>query len=192
MCVIPDEIRRSALASDSILGYKPTRVCGSTRRRPVSGRISRQRSGSDLPSYFSSAIGIPDLHKGDRFPIGCAIVAKRIYPALIGSDIGYGVALHPLGRIPSHLTPEKLASRLYNRNLDGSWNGSPRDCLLDIIGAGTRHTEFDESLGTVGAGSHVTEVCKVERIVDSEACESIRFREGDVPIGCVTRSSTPE
>ena len=34
------------------------------------------------------------------------IVAKGIYPALIGSDIVYGVALHSLGRIPCHLTPE--------------------------------------------------------------------------------------
>ena len=63
------------------------------------------------------------LHKGDRFPIGCAIVAENIYPALIESDIGRVIALHPLGRKPFHLTPEKLASRLYNHNIDRSWGG---------------------------------------------------------------------
>jgi len=131
-----------------------------------------------LPSYLSSAIGMPDLHKGDRFPIGCAIVAEGIYPALIGSDIGCGIALYPLGRIPPHLTPEKLASRLYNRNLDGQWDGSPRDWLARY--GVTQYTEFDESLGTVGAGNHFAEVCKVERIVDSEACESIGLREGEM------------
>jgi release factor H-coupled RctB family protein len=64
---------------------------------------------------------MPDLHKGDRFPIGCAIAAEGIYPALIGSDIGCGIALYPLGGMPSHLTPEKLASRLVGRGLDGEW-----------------------------------------------------------------------
>ena len=61
------------------------------------------------PLGLSSAIGWPDLHKGDRFPIGCAIVAEGIYPALIGSDIGRGIALYPLWRIPSYLTHEELA-----------------------------------------------------------------------------------
>ena len=119
----------STLAANFILGYKTAGVCGSTRSRPVSGRLIRQCSDIDLPSYLCSAIGMPDLHKGDRFPIGCAIVAEGIYPALIGSDIGCGIALYPLGRIPSHLTPEKLTSRLYSCNLDGSWDGSPRDWL---------------------------------------------------------------
>ena len=171
-------MRLCTLVSDFILGYKTAGICGSTRRRLVSSRLTRQCSNTDLPSYLSSAIGMPDLHKGDRFPIGCAIVAEGIYPALIGSDIGCGIALYPLGRIPSHLTPEKLASRLYNRNLDGPWDGSARDWLARY--GDTRHTEFDEALGTVGAGNHFAEVCKVERIVDSEACESIGLREGDM------------
>jgi len=72
---------------------------------------------------------MPDLHKGDRFPIGGAIVAEDKYPALIGSDIGCGIALYPIGRIPPHLTPKRLASKLYNRHLDGSWDDSPRDWL---------------------------------------------------------------
>jgi len=42
---------------------------------------------------------MPDLHKGDLFPIGRAIVAEGIYPPPIGSDIGCGIALFPLGRI---------------------------------------------------------------------------------------------
>jgi hypothetical protein len=121
----PHEMRLSTLASEFLLGYKAAGVCGSTRRRPVSGRLTCQCSDTDLPSYLSSAIGLPDLHKSDRFPIGCAIVAEGIYPALIGSDIGFGIALYPFGRIPS----ENLASRLYNRNLDGPWDGSPRDWL---------------------------------------------------------------
>lgn len=176
---------------DSISGYKTARICSSTRRRPVSGPLARHCSDIDLLSCLSSAIGMPDLHKGDRFPIGCAIIAEGIYPALIGSDIGCGIALYPLGRIPAHLTPEKLASRLYNRNLDGAWDGSPRDWLARY--GVTRHTEFDESLGTVGAGNHFAEICQVERIVDSEACESIGLREGEMYLlGELLRSYSSE
>jgi tRNA-splicing ligase RtcB len=171
-------MRIRTLVSDAIPGYQTVGICGRTRRRSVSGLLARHCPDTDQPFYLSSAIGMPDLHKGDRFPIGCAIVAEGIYPALIGSDIGCGIALYPLGRIPSHLTPEKLASRLYNRNLDGPWDGSPRDWLARY--GVTRLTEFDESLGTVGAGNHFAEICKVDRIVDSEACGSIGLREGEI------------
>ena len=34
----------------------------------------------EQPSYFSSAIGVPDLHKTDRFPMGSAIVTQGIHP----------------------------------------------------------------------------------------------------------------
>ena len=64
---------------------------------------------------------MPDLHKGDRFPIGCAIVAEGISPALIESDIGCAIAIYLSTWVsPPHLAPEKLASKLYNCNFDGS------------------------------------------------------------------------
>lgn len=120
---------------------------------------------------------MPDLHKGDRFPIGCAIAASGIYPALIGSDIGCGISLYPLGATPSHLTPEKLASRL--RNLDGPWEGNVKE-WLSLYGI-DKETEFDaSSLGTVGGGNHFAEVVTVERIVDNEACESMGVLENDL------------
>ncbi|KAG8810095.1 hypothetical protein FRC19_004785 [Serendipita sp. 401] len=120
---------------------------------------------------------MPDLHKGDRFPIGCAIVSDGIYPALIGSDIGCGISLYPLGPKPSHLTPEKLASRL--KRLDEPWDGDVKAWLklYDI----ESETEFDaSSLGTVGAGNHFAEVLSVETIVDAEACESLGIEEDNL------------
>jgi release factor H-coupled RctB family protein len=113
---------------------------------------------------------MPDLHKGDRFPIGCAIPSKGIYPALIGSDIGCGISVYPLGSKPSHLTPEKLASKL--RRLDEPWEGDIKE-WLKLYGI-EKETEFDAgSLGTVGGGNHFAEIVTVERIVDEEACESM-------------------
>ena len=71
-----------------------------------------------------------------------------------------------------------VASRLYNHDLDGSWCGGPRDWLARH--RVTQSTDFDESLGTVGAGNHFTGRCKIEKFVDSEACESIGLCEGEM------------
>ena len=117
---------------------------------------------------------MPDLHKGDRFPIGCAIAANGIYPALIGSDIGCGISVYPLGSKPSHLTPEKLALKL--QRLDEPWEGNVQEWLA-LYGIG-KVTEWDAgSLGTVGGGNHFAEIVTIERIVDSEACDSMGLLE---------------
>ncbi|KAJ7940552.1 release factor H-coupled R [Mycena leptocephala] len=95
-------------------------------------------------------VGLPDLHPGSRFPIGCAIAADGIYPALIGSDVGCGIALYELSARPkSTLNPAKLASAL--RGLDDPWTGSVSAWLSNYGIA--RVSAFDAaSLGTVGAG----------------------------------------
>lgn len=120
------------------------------------------------------AVGMPDLHPGNRFPIGCAIAVEGVYPALIGSDIGCGIALYHLSASKSHRAPSKLASLL--QGLDDPW---PGDVSLWLAKYGIhRSSEFDtSSLGTVGAGNHFAEICNVERIVDSAAATSIRIYE---------------
>ncbi|KAF8706751.1 tRNA-splicing ligase RtcB, partial [Rhizoctonia solani] len=124
-----------------------------------------------------AAIGMPDLHPGNRFPIGCAIAARGVYPALIGTDVGCGIALYRLAATPSHLVPSKIASRL--RGLDDPWSGDVAAWLSER-GIQTK-SEFDKSsLGTVGAGNHFAEICVVEDIKDEEACERIGVRAGIV------------
>ncbi|CAG7854470.1 SubName: Full=Uncharacterized protein {ECO:0000313/EMBL:CCA69767.1} [Serendipita indica DSM 11827] len=125
-----------------------------------------------------SVVGMPDLHKGDRFPIGCAIFAQGIYPALIGSDIGCGISLYPLGATPAHLTPQKLASKLLKGRLDEPWEGDAKRWLSIYGIKGDEEDEFDSSLGTVGGGNHFAEIVSVERIVDQEACDSMGVYEG--------------
>ncbi|KAF8756460.1 tRNA-splicing ligase RtcB [Rhizoctonia solani] len=124
-----------------------------------------------------AVIGMPDLHPGNRFPIGCAIAARGVYPALIGTDVGCGIALYRLAATPSHLVPSKIASRL--RGLDDPWSGDVAAWLSER-GIQTK-SEFDKSsLGTVGAGNHFAEICVVEDIQDEEACERIGVRAGIV------------
>lgn len=120
------------------------------------------------------AVGMPDLHPGNRyarhqgvcltatqffanrFPVGCAIAAEGIYPALIGSDVGCGIALYALASpSKSFPNPVKLASLL--KGLDDPWSGSVPQWLAHY--AITRRSSFDEgSLGTVGSGNHFCEV----------------------------------
>lgn len=109
------------------------------------------------------ACGMPDLHPGDRFPIGCAVAADGVYPALIGSDIGCGIALYELAasaRLAAQ--PAKLASLL--RGLDEPWDGSAAEWLAKY-GLESRE-EFEASLGSVGLGNHFAELCIVEKVVD--------------------------
>ncbi|KAJ6596977.1 release factor H-coupled R [Mycena vulgaris] len=124
----------------------------------------------------SLVVGLPDLHPGSRFPIGCAIAAEGVYPALIGSDVGCGIALYELSARPkSALNPSKLASTL--RGLDEPWSGSVSAWLANY--GITRTSAFDAgSLGTVGAGNHFAELCSVERIVDETVATELGVLAG--------------
>ncbi|KAJ7285756.1 release factor H-coupled R [Mycena rebaudengoi] len=122
-------------------------------------------------SGVTLTVGLPDLHPGSRFPIGCAIAADGVYPALIGSDVGCGIALYELSARPkSTLNPTKLAASL--RGLDEPWSGSVKAWLSNY--GIERSSSFDQgSLGTVGAGNHFAELCTVEKVVDEAAASSI-------------------
>src|SRR5262245_66603904 len=60
--------------------------------------------------------GMPDLHPGKGAPIGAAMTSSVLYPFLVGSDIGCGIAVFPI-KI-KRAVPEKLASRF--PDLDGT------------------------------------------------------------------------
>jgi release factor H-coupled RctB family protein len=120
---------------------------------------------------------MPDLHPGNRFPIGCSVVADGVYPALIGSDVGCGIALYHIGPAPSRLSPTKLADRL--RNLDSAWEGDVAEWLAQY--GITRQSSFDASaLGTVGGGNHFAELCTIETVVDAETCTTLGLRDTEL------------
>ncbi|KDQ60982.1 hypothetical protein JAAARDRAFT_191106 [Jaapia argillacea MUCL 33604] len=139
--------------------------------------VNQLRAVAALPGV-KLAVGMPDLHPGNRFPIGCAIAAEGVYPALIGSDIGCGIALYhfsPPSRSSQNPNASRLASLLVG--LDDPWPGSVAEWLARY--GIERRSEFDEeSLGTVGAGNHFAEICTIERIVDSEAAQTLDLQEG--------------
>ncbi|WP_246612405.1 RNA ligase RtcB family protein [Paractinoplanes bogorensis] len=101
--------------------------------------------------------GMPDLHPGKGAPIGAAMLSETLYPFLVGSDIGCGIAVFPVKiKRPN---AERLAARFpdLDRALDADDEEWP-----DEIPAG-----FTDSLGTVGRGNHFVELARVDDVMQA-------------------------
>jgi release factor H-coupled RctB family protein len=107
---------------------------------------------------------MPDLHPGKYGPVGCAILAERVHPEFVGSDIGCGMALFAFDESARKLRLDKAADRL--RILGEPWDG---DAVARVEEAGLAEAGFAASLGTIGGGNHFCEVQAVGEILDAEA-----------------------
>ncbi|GIE72014.1 RtcB family protein [Actinoplanes palleronii] len=112
--------------------------------------------------------GMPDLHPGKGAPIGAAMTSSVLYPFLVGSDIGCGIAVFPF-RL-KRAVPEKIAARFPDLDV-------PLDpAALDVdIPAG-----YTDSLGTVGRGNHFVELARVATVFDSTHAERLGLGAGDL------------
>ena len=73
---------------------------------------------------------MPDLHPGKYGPVGCSILADRIHPQLVGSDIGCGMGLFQLDLAVRKLRVDKAAGRL--RALDLPWDGNVAGAMAEL------------------------------------------------------------
>ncbi|NUR48590.1 MAG: RNA ligase RtcB family protein [Hamadaea sp.] len=133
-----------------------------------------------LPGMIHVA-GMPDLHPGKGAPIGAAMSSSVLYPLLVGSDIGCGIAVFPI-RL-KRVVPEKLAARFPDLDVplhpeadadDPAWSvvdGDP----ADSIPAG--HLD---SLGTVGRGNHFVELARIGSVLATGHAERLGLAEGDL------------
>jgi len=117
------------------------------------------------------AVGLPDLHPGQGHPIGAAVAVKdMIYPALVGNDIGCGMALW---RCPASLKVdvdvERWVAALQRANLDDALSLEEATPFLTVFGLTPPETHYRNSFGTVGGGNHFAELLVVERLVDVTA-----------------------
>ena len=107
----------------------------------------------------SKIAAFPDLHPGKYGPVGCAVLADRIYPQLIGNDIGCGMSLFQLDLPLRKFKIEKAARRM---RVLGDPVDAPQSARLEDIGlAGDL---FPHALGTIGGGNHF---CEVQTLVDA-------------------------
>jgi release factor H-coupled RctB family protein len=112
--------------------------------------------------------GMPDLHPGKGAPIGAAMTSSVLYPFLVGSDIGCGIAVFPF-RL-KRVVPERLATRFpdLDRPVDAA------DLPGVEIPAG--HTD---QLGTVGRGNHFVELARVDAVLDAGHAARLGLADGD-------------
>lgn len=109
-------------------------------------------------------VGLPDLHAGNGIAVGAAFWSPdRIWPHLVGSDIGCGMALWqtdcPVRKFKAGTIERKL------KGLDGPWPGDARAALVE---AGLPADLASRALGTIGGGNHFVEFQQVEAVVDGE------------------------
>ncbi|SCL26742.1 release factor H-coupled RctB family protein [Micromonospora pallida] len=121
--------------------------------------------------------GMPDLHPGKGAPIGAAMTSTVLYPHLVGSDIGCGIAVFPLDL--KRVVPERLASRFpdLDRALDPDQDADDPAwaALTGEIPAG--HVE---GLGTVGRGNHFVELARIRTVLDSGHAARLGLAADDV------------
>ena len=115
----------------------------------------------------------PDLHPGKYGPVGCAVLADRIYPQLIGNDIGCGMSLFALDIAARNIRIDKASEKL--QSLQGKWNGAAATVLK---AHGIAADCFPESLGTIGGGNHFCELQTVAEVVDTEVATHIELKAG--------------
>ena len=124
--------------------------------------IQQLEAVAKLPGVIS-VHGMPDLHDG---PNGCVIVTSGcVYPRLVGNDIGCGMSVF---RYDGSLKPGKAVSE---RPLDPEYLLQIKK-KFDLPSSG-----HDSQLGSIGAGNHFAEICRVDK-VNSEFYE-LSVPEGD-------------
>ena len=129
----------------------------------IAGDAIRQLQTTKTLDGMRHVAGMPDLHPGRGYPVGAAFFSVgRLYPALIGNDIGCGMTLWATDLDADKVSLDKLEKRTGNIDvpLDESW----RELVASLAPAGTG---FDAALGTIGGGNHFAELQCIDEIHDA-------------------------
>ncbi|MEH0974407.1 RNA ligase RtcB family protein [Micromonospora sp. CPCC 205546] len=120
---------------------------------------------------------MPDLHPGKGAPIGAAMASTVLYPFLVGSDIGCGIAVFPI-RL-KRAVPERLAARFpdLDHPLDPERDADDPAWAVVTGGIPAGHTE---GLGTVGRGNHFVELARVGTVFEPGHASRLGLDAGDL------------
>ncbi len=114
--------------------------------------ISQANHVAGLPGMRALAL-FPDLHPGKYGPTGMAALSERLYPQLIGNDIGCGMALFALD-----LAPRKFRLDRAEPRLRAMMEHEPFDPRAELEAADLSAALWPDSLGDIGGGNHFCEV----------------------------------
>ncbi|MEO3924247.1 RNA ligase RtcB family protein [Micromonosporaceae bacterium B7E4] len=110
-----------------------------------------------------SVAGMPDLHPGKGAPIGAAMTSTVLYPFLVGSDIGCGIAVFPVGL--KRVVPEQVARRFPDLDIALHPDRDADDPAWAAVDGEIPAGHLD-GLGTVGRGNHFVELARIQTVLD--------------------------
>lgn len=119
--------------------------------------------------------GMPDLHPGKGAPIGAAMASTTLYPYLVGSDIGCGIAVFPITL--RRAVAVKLAARF--PDLDRPLRLGDGDPAWEVADDDVPAGHLD-GLGTVGRGNHFVELARVDAVLDLVHAGRLGVATGDL------------
>lgn len=129
----------------------------------IEGEAVRQLEATARLPGMVRAVGLPDLHPGRGHPIGAAfLAADRIFPYLVGSDIGCGIALFETELAARKPKRDAWAKRLVE--LEGEYEG---------LTAADAALPYRAALGTIGGGNHFAELSMIDAVYDAAAVAAL-------------------
>lgn len=130
-------------------------------RNWIEGEAVRQLYAAAELGSMRQAVGLPDLHPGNGSPVGAAFVSEdMIYPHLIGTDIGCGMAWFETDLLRRKAKLDRWTERL--RDLEHPWEGN---VLPWLHRESLPSSEFDPALGTIGGGNHFAELQAIDKVM---------------------------
>jgi len=140
-----------------------------TEQAWIEGESLRQLERTAAISGMVQVAGFPDLHPGKGGPVGAAMLSEgMLYPYLIGSDAGCGMALFATNLQTHKARPEKWARKL--AGLEEPWDGDTNNWLVQ---RGVQSGLFAASLGTIGMGNHFAELLRLHDLQDEETFNNL-------------------
>ncbi|KAK4687550.1 release factor H-coupled RctB family protein, partial [Tremellales sp. Uapishka_1] len=132
---------------------------------------------SHLPG-MAHCFGMPDLHPGGKTPIGAVFqTTGRLYPDLIGGDIGCGMTVFRTRLTKEQVEgkkAERLAGMLTKQTMECGMEGRrkvkeeiKRLCLGDPNDLFEDVDQWDDMLGSIGSGNHFAELQLVSHLASA-------------------------
>lgn len=127
----------------------------------IEGKAIQQLQTTAALPHMQRVVGMPDLHPGRGYPIGAAFFSTHVfYPALVGNDIGCGMALWQTDIPLAKLNIEKLEKKLGNIDLP------PEPQWIEALFGSLPPFATEFSMGTIGGGNHFAEFQQIETLYD--------------------------
>jgi release factor H-coupled RctB family protein len=119
--------------------------------------------------------GMPDLHPGRGYPVGAAFFSiNHFYPALVGNDIGCGMALWQTDLHVSAMKLDKLEKRV--GNIDGPMTDKAVVAQA-MTASDVQACGHEVALGTIGGGNHFAEFQQVDMVHVPEALAALGINQ---------------